>query len=221
MSRQRGREPVSSGLTGREPALSGRPQQPRPGWGHATGFIALQPASTWRQVSASLLPEAQQVINRYSWAFDERRVDALLELFTPDAVWDASVMGEVQIGPFVGRERILEWLTAFWPKQRDQRRHVFTNYIVDEFDGTSLSVYCYLQLFGSRHAASQFETAGFARFTLKRLSAELEPVNQAANGWAITHFTAGYDSPFWSMPLSDMTQELRDLFGITSITSTT
>jgi hypothetical protein len=161
-------------------------------------------ADVWGAVDAVLLPQVQQVVNRYSWTFDDRREDALRELFTEDAVWEASVMAETTVGPFVGRDAIMAWLTRFWRYQRDQRRHVFTNFVVDEFDGTDLIAYCYLQLFGSRKAASGFEVAGFARFVLTRVGSR----------WSIKRFSAGFDAPFWSMPVEEMTDELRELFGI-------
>ncbi|MCU1530165.1 MAG: hypothetical protein JWP75_3928 [Frondihabitans sp.] len=167
----------------------------------------MQPASVWSVVPPALLPEVQQCVNRYSWAYDDRRPDALAECFTEDAVWEASIMDEFQVGPFVGRDRVMEWLTRFWPYQRDQRRHVFTNFVVDEFDGDLITAYCYLQLFGSRHSESAFETAGFVRFQLAR----------AGEHWAIRRFSAGFDSPFWAMPVADMTPELIELFGITSV----
>ena len=191
-----------------DPKRVRRAPHPLPGWGHARGVIAMQPASVWGAVPASLLPEVQQCVNRYSWSFDDRREDALAECFTDDAVWEASVMDEVQLGPFEGRERVMEWLTRFWRYQRDQRRHVFTNFVVDEFDGDQLTAYCYLQLFGSRHSASQFETAGFVRFVLRRVGER----------WAIQRFSAGFDAPFWGMPVEEMSPQLIELFGITRIT---
>jgi hypothetical protein len=184
-----------------------RTPHPEPGWGHARGVIAMQPSSVWGAVPAALLPEVQQCVNRYSWAYDDRRTDALAECFTDDAVWEASIMDEFQVGPFVGRDRVMEWLTRFWRYQRDQRRHVFTNFVVDDYDGELITAYCYLQLFGSRHSESAFETAGFVRFELAR----------AGERWAIRRFSAGFDSPFWAMPVADMTPELIELFGITSV----
>jgi ketosteroid isomerase-like protein len=184
-------------------------RRPIPGWGHATGAIAMRPAAVWGAVPAELLPEVQQCVNRYSWAFDERREDALRECFTEDAVWEASAMGETAVGPFTGRDAVLGWLTRFWPRQRDQRRHVFTNWVVDEADGDEVTAYCYLQLFGSSGGESRFETAGFARFVLRREGARL----------AIRRFTAGFDSPFWSMPVEDMGPALRELFGILDVPS--
>lgn len=181
-----------------------REMHPVPGWASSAGLAALQPASVWGASPAAMLTEVQQCVNRYSWSFDDRREDLLRECFTADAVWEASVMNEVQVGPFVGRDAVMEWLTTFWRHQRDQRRHVFTNFVLDELRTDELTAYCYLQLFGSRRSVSQFETAGMVRFVLAR----------AGDHWAIRRLSAGFDSPFWSMPLEEMTAEVRQLFGI-------
>jgi hypothetical protein len=178
--------------------------QPLPGWGHALGIIELAPAAVWSEIPGTILGEVQQCLNRYSWMFDDHRPELLEECFTEDAVWEASVMGEVRVGPFEGRVKVMEWLTRFWKYQRDQRRHAFTNFIVDEYTGDEAIAYCYLQLFGSSRSQSQFETSGFCRFVLRRVG----------NRWAIQRFSAGFDSPFWTMKLEDMSPHLKELFGI-------
>ena len=186
----------------------GQPDRPElhpvPGWGHALGILKLKGADVWSEVPATLLAEVQQCVNRYCWGFDDRRLDILTECFTNDGTWEATVMGEVCIGPFVGREKVLEWLTRFWKYQRDQRRHIFTNFIVDEYSGNEAVAYAYLQLVGSSDSASSFESAGFCRFDLRR----------EGSRWAIRSLSAGFDSPFFAMKVEDMSPRLRELFGI-------
>lgn len=178
--------------------------RPVPAWAHVTGILDLAPAEVWGRIPALLVAEAQQAINRYGWAFDERREDVLRGIFTEDAVWEASVMNETPVGPFEGRDAVLGWLSRFWTVQRDQRRHAFSNFIVEDFDGDEMTALCYLQLFGSTRAASRFEVAGFSRVRLVR----------AGPRWAIARYTAGFDAPFWPMPVEEMTPDLRVLFGI-------
>ena len=178
--------------------------RPVPAWGSSVGILDLGSAAVWGEIPALLVAEAQQCVNRYGWAFDDRRVDILRELFTEDAVWDASVMDETPVGPFVGREAIIEWLSRFWDVQKDQRRHSFSNFIVDRYDGETMTAFCYLQLLGSTRAASRFEVAGFSRAELVRVGPR----------WAIRRYTAGFDAPFWPMPFDEMTPELRVLFGV-------
>jgi hypothetical protein len=178
--------------------------RPMPAWGHSSGILDLGSADVWGDIPALLVAEAQQCVNRYGWAFDERREDILREVFTEDAVWEASVMDETPVGPFEGRDAVIGWLSRFWGVQKDQRRHAFTNFIVDKHTDDQMTAYCYLQLLGSTRASSRFEVAGFSRAQLVRVGPR----------WAISRYTAGFDAPFWPMPIEEMTPELRELFGI-------
>jgi hypothetical protein len=178
--------------------------RPVPAWAHSSRIVDLGPADVWGAIPALLVAEAQQCVNRYGWAFDERRENVLREVFTEDAVWEASVMDETPVGPFVGQDAIVTWLSRFWTIQKDQRRHVFTNFIVDKNADDRMTAYCYLQLLGSTRASSRFEVAGFSRCELVRVGPR----------WAISRYTAGFDAPFWPMPTDEMTPELRVLFGI-------
>jgi ketosteroid isomerase-like protein len=181
------------------------PLRPAPAWAHAMDVITLR-ASADRGTSTSLDPRQamQETIHRYCWAFDERRADLLLECFTDDAVWEASVMGETRVGPFVGRAAVQEWLTRFWSHQRDQRRHLILNFIVEEQHDDHGTALAYLLLMGSRDAESRLETTGFYRLSYQR----------GADGWRISSLFGGFDSPFWQMEVRDMSPRVRALFGI-------
>jgi ketosteroid isomerase-like protein len=181
------------------------PLRPEPAWAHARSLIALR-SSADRAGNPALEPRQaiQEVIHRYCWAFDERRADILAECFTDDAVWQASVMGETRVGPFAGRASVGEWLTRFWAYQRDQRRHLILNFIVEEMDEDSATALAYLLLMGSSHAESRLETTGFYRLGYRR----------EAGGWRIRTLDAGFDSPYWPMEVRDMSPEVRVRFGI-------
>lgn len=146
----------------------------------------------------------QEVIHRYCWAFDERRADLLAECFTTDAVWQASVMAETRVGPFVGHAAVQEWLGRFWDHQRDQRRHLILNFIVEDLQGDEATALAYLLLMGSSNAESRMETVGLYRLRYRR-----EDVR-----WRISELAAGFDSPFWTMDVADMSPRVRQLFGI-------
>jgi hypothetical protein len=104
-----------------------------PAWAHRTGMLALgdahRPDEAQAMADRSLFSER---IARYCWAYDERRREALADCFTQDAIWEGNVLGQVAIGPFVGREKIVTWLTEFWPYQHVQRRHMILNTIVEK-----------------------------------------------------------------------------------------
>ena len=177
---------------------------PVPAWATQNSVIELGTSEGWGTVPASVIAELQQCIHRYCWGFDERRLDILSDVFTPDGVWKASVMGEVAVGPFGGRDQILQYLSRFWRYQRDQRRHVLSNLIVEKATANEAEAYAYLQLMGSSDSESRAESVGLYRFTLRKVGPR----------WAIAVLSAGFDSPFWKMKVEDMSPRLKDLFGI-------
>jgi hypothetical protein len=179
--------------------------RPPPAWAHRAGVVQLR-SEAERSVSPSLDPRQalQEVIHRYCWAFDERRADILGECFTEDGTWEASVMGETRVGPFVGQAQVQEWLSRFWDHQRDQRRHLILNFIVEDLQADRATALAYLLLMGSCDAASRMESVGFYRLDFRN----------DAGTWRIASLAAGFDSPFWKMDVSEMSPRVRALFGI-------
>ncbi len=160
--------------------------QPAPAWGNATGALHLTGPGT-APVDGGLRALVAEGIHRYGWAFDERRSDLLAGAFTVDACWEASIMGGQQVGPFTGRAEIASWLVGFWPDQADQRRHVFTNVVVESCDGAQATAVAYLILLASAQATTRIETAGFYRFALRCDDDGI---------WRIHRLFAGFDAPF-------------------------
>lgn len=143
-------------------------------------------------------------IARYCWAYDERRIDRLGECFTQDAIWEGNVLSQVPIGPFEGREAIVNWLSEFWPHQKDQRRHMIFNTIVEEQTGETALTLSYLLLMSSTGDAMSMESMGFYRTAYRR---------QGAN-WYISRLTAGFDKPFWPGKLKTMSERGRIRHGV-------
>jgi hypothetical protein len=112
-------------VTAAEPAWGSRATEIRPG-------ATARPADAGPELDRVLVEERMTI---YCWAYDERRAELLESCFLPGAIWEGSVGGETAVGPLVGRERILSWLTEFWPHQRDQRRHMLLNPLVTVEDG--------------------------------------------------------------------------------------
>jgi hypothetical protein len=100
-----------------------------PGWGTDSGLLALSPAP--REHDDLLRMRIAERIHAYAWGFDERRVGVLRGCFTEDAVWHGSLAGREPVGPVHGADAIIEFLTAYWPRQTDQRRHYMLNLEVD------------------------------------------------------------------------------------------
>jgi hypothetical protein len=162
--------------------------RPAPAWarlgGHTDLAAAVPAGSAGSAVDRILIAER---IARYGWCYDERDRAGLGECFTEDGVWEGLIMGTDRVGPFPGREAIVEFLTGFWDEQDDQRRHVFTNVVVDTLDGDRATAQAYLQLLSSREAATHTETAGPYWFEIARGSDDV---------WRLARLAAGFDAPF-------------------------
>ena len=180
-----------------------RPLRPQPAWAHRTGLVHVESRPP---AGLDVAQTLQDRLHRYCWGFDERRHDVLIDTFTADCVWVGDVMGETTIGPHRGRDTVLAWLSAFWDHQRDQRRHVVTNFVLEELGESTASGMAYLLLVGASNASVVLEAAG-----LYRVQYRLEQDGV----WRITQLTAGFDAPFWRTEVEAMAPRVRELFGIT------
>ena len=178
---------------------------PLPAWGHSGGLLrlgnAVPAASPAAAADRFLFTER---IARYCWAYDERRADALAECFSENAIWEGNVLGQVPIGPFQGRERVVKWLTGFWPHQHDQRRHMLLNTIVEAQGTDSALTLSYLLLMSSDGRRVALETSGFYRVQYVRVGGQ----------WQIERLSAGFDAPFWPGELDKMSARGRARHGI-------
>ena len=127
---------------------------------------------------------ARETAIRYSYAYDERRLDVLEQLLAPDAAFSLTIGGG---GDFTvsGRQAVIDWLADIMSSQADQRRHVISNVIVEELTATTAVVVTYLTIF-SVEAVAALATTGFYRFSLTK----------ADSKWLIDHILDGLDRPF-------------------------
>jgi hypothetical protein len=176
-----------------------------PAWGHRCGMLSLGeaviPADARAVADRSLFSER---IARYCWAYDERQLDLLADCFTEDGVWEGNVLGEIPVGPFTGRPAIRKWLSEFWPHQRDQRRHMILNTIVESQSEDAASTLSYLLLMSSDGERPKLETTGFYRVDYRR----------EGDAWRISRLTAGFDAPFWPGNIKTMSERGRARHGV-------
>ncbi|WP_329537876.1 nuclear transport factor 2 family protein (plasmid) [Streptomyces sp. NBC_01450] len=144
--------------------------RPAPGWATAAGLVALTPPRSpggehgGPALDRLLIAER---IARYGWAYDERDQAALAECFTADATWRATVMGEIETPLHRGAETIAAAEAALWPQQGDQRRHMFTNQVID-LSGDEATAHAYMIQLRIQDAASSLAISGAYRFHLRR-----------------------------------------------------
>lgn len=176
-----------------------------PAWAHKAGMLSLRDASAPADAAATadrlLFSER---IARYCWAYDERQLDRLAACFTEDAVWEGNVIGKIPVGPFAGRDAICNWLSEFWPHQRDQRRHMILNTIVEEQTPDSAVTWSYLLLMGSTGREVSVETTGFYRVHYRRIGQD----------WLIARLVAGFDAPFWPRSLDKLSPRAKARHGV-------
>jgi SnoaL-like domain len=186
------------------PELSRPSSEAGPAWAHECGAAALSSGPPSAEGSDTPATSLAEPLSRYCWAYDERRREMLADCFTADGVWEGIVAGGQTVGPFRGRERIVEWLAGFWPHQRDQRRHVLNNFLVDSRSGSEAEIYAYLQLYSARDGKVKLETTGFYRAEL--LADE--------GSWRIRRLFAGFDAPFWPGRAENLSERARRRHGL-------
>lgn len=162
--------------------------RPEPGWARSCGHARLHPPLALDEPGPATdrLLVAERIA-RYGWSYDERDRNALAECFTRDGVWEGLLMGRDRVGPVEGREAVADFLAGFWAEQPDQRRHIFTNVVVDELAAAEASAHAYLLLTAASGGAMTPVTTGPYRFEL---------VREPDGVWRIARLAAGFDAPF-------------------------
>ena len=159
---------------------------PSPGWGSAKGFLRFDSAAA--SVGSETALATQQIIervSRYAWSFDERRADLLAECFTDDAVWSGDIAGERPVDSVRGRDAIVGWLSEFWPRQMDQRRHLMMSVSVTPKNETQATALSSLLLTSASSSTLSVVLTSFYQFELER----------SQGVWRISSLFEGCDVP--------------------------
>jgi ketosteroid isomerase-like protein len=161
--------------------------RPAPAWAGDSGHIGLSDAVGATDAGAAidrlLIGER---IARYGWCYDERDPDGLRDCFTSDGLFEARLMGTDAMDAVEARDAIVDFLVASWQDLADQRRHIFTNFIVD-LDGDSAVAHAYLLLVASSDASMVPQTVGPYR---------MEVAREDDGVWRISRMSAGFDAPY-------------------------
>jgi nuclear transport factor 2 (NTF2) superfamily protein len=160
--------------------------EPVPGWARQTGHATLGALERVDPRSAADRLAITERVHLYGWGYDERDRDLLGGCFTDDGSWEGHVMGTDRVGPFTGRDAVVEFLTDFWDDQTDQRRHIFTNVVVSDLTGSDAVAHAYLLLTASAGGQMRPVTNGPYRFEMRKHD----------QVWRISRLAAGFDAPF-------------------------
>ena len=88
----------------------------------------------------------ENVLNRYSIAYDDNDMAEMADTFTEDAVLSMRIAGGDLIGPFEGKQAVMKLMTDSLASQTDQRRHVTTNVAIRKETEDAATVTSYLTL---------------------------------------------------------------------------
>jgi 3-phenylpropionate/cinnamic acid dioxygenase small subunit len=107
-----------------------------------------------------------ELLARAAYALDERNLEMLAESFASDARFSMRIAGGDLIGPFEGREGIMQLMTSAMAEQTDKRRHVVSNIFfkpqADAFtpEGDAVAVVSNLTLLATEHGEIALMSAG-------------------------------------------------------------
>ncbi len=126
----------------------------------------------------------ENVLTRYSLAYDENDMVDMADTFADDAVLTMRIAGGDLIGPFKGKEAVVKLMVDSLASQTDQRRHVVSNVVVKDENDSTARVTSYLTLISIEHGtATLLSTAryddelrnegGSWRFTKRHIALDL------------------------------------------------
>ena len=161
---------------------------PRPGWATSDKLVTLQgPATSDGNIDALDRILAGETLYRFAFAYDEQDRAALANCFTADAVLSATTAGVHDFGTYTGQDEVVGWLSAYWGRTTDQRRHIVTNVTVDAQQVASAHVTAMLLVTAAENATFRPVTAGLYVADL---------VKEKDGVWRMSQFTLGFDASF-------------------------
>ena len=125
------------------------------------------------------------LLNRMAYYYDEGHLDELAACFAEDAIMSMQIAGGDMVGPFEGRDSIMELYRGAKSTQTDVRRHDITNIMFDA-SGDALAVTSYLTLFATENGETKLLTTGVYR----------DQVGQIGGEWKITRRHINLDSAY-------------------------
>jgi hypothetical protein len=127
-----------------------------------------------------------ELLSRAAYSFDERNMDMLEQCFTADASMLVNITGTGEVGPFQGREAIMQLMTDTLAAQTDVRRHVISNFFFESEGKKVASVVSNLVVFSVENGEINVIISGIYR----------DDVAKTDGDWRIMHRRLVLDLPF-------------------------
>ncbi len=107
--------------------------------------------------------EVHELLGRAAYGFDARDFAMLQACFAPDARMVIRITDQATVGPFVGRDAIMDLMRQSAAAQTDIRRHVITNLFFEECGATRARVVSNLSLFATEGGKARLLCTGVYR----------------------------------------------------------
>jgi hypothetical protein len=127
-----------------------------------------------------------ELMARAAYAFDEREMEMLEQCFTAGATMLVDITGTGEVGPFEGREAIMQLMADTLAAQTDVRRHVVSNFIFESEGELEARVISNLVVFSVEDGKIEVIISGVYR----------DDVAKGDGGWQIAHRHLDLDLPF-------------------------
>jgi len=127
-----------------------------------------------------------ELLSRAAYSFDERKMDMLEQCFIPAATMLVNITGTGEVGPFQGRDAIMQLMADTLAAQTDVRRHVISNFIFESEGENETSVISSLVVFSVEQGKIDVIISGIYR----------DDVVKGGDGWQISHRHLDLDLPF-------------------------
>jgi len=127
-----------------------------------------------------------ELLSRAAYSFDERKMDMLEQCFIPAATMLVNITGTGEVGPFQGRDAIMQLMADTLAAQTDVRRHVISNFIFESEGENAATVISSLVVFSVVQGKIDVIISGIYR----------DDVVKGGDGWQISHRHLDLDLPF-------------------------
>jgi hypothetical protein len=105
----------------------------------------------------------QELLNRYAWGQDQGELTILEECLTDAAVLSVSQPNNGSVGPIVGKENVLAYLSKDIANRSGPQRHLVSNVFLEEENTAAATVVSYLTVASVRDGAPAIVATGWTR----------------------------------------------------------
>ena len=127
-----------------------------------------------------------ELLSRAAYSFDERQLDVLEQCYTADASMLVDITGVGEVGPFQGREAIMQLVSDTLAAQTDVRRHVISNFFFESEEKKAARVVSSLVVFAVENGEINVIISGIYRDDVAKENGE----------WRIAQRRLDLDLPF-------------------------